>query len=126
MPCRKINFTLNFTKRKTLHKIQQNYTMMHATLSSKGQVIIPKAVRDNQHWSAGTVFMITDSPEGLHLRAQPLFAPTQHQTMAGSLRSALGKSAISSDVERLKALRKRAREQDDATKSATLKTTSAL
>jgi AbrB family looped-hinge helix DNA binding protein len=104
--------------------------MMHTTLSSKGQVIIPKALRDNQHWGAGTVFLITDSPEGLHLRAQPLFAPTQHQTVAGSLRGALGKSAgITStgktDSERLKTLRKRAREQDDATKSAAIKTISA-
>ena len=99
--------------------------MMHTTLSSKGQVIIPKAMRENQHWGAGTVFIITDSPEGLHLRAQPLFAPTQHQTVAGSLRGALGalgKSAGTTDSERLKTLRKHAREQDDATKSAAIKT----
>lgn len=96
--------------------------MMHTTLSSKGQVIIPKAMRDNQHWGPGTVFIITDSPEGLHLRAQPLFAPTQHQTVAGSLRGALGKSAGTADSERLKTLRKHAREQDDATKSAAIKT----
>ena len=96
--------------------------MMHTTLSSKGQVIIPKAMRENQHWGVGTVFIITDSPEGLHLRAQPLFAPTQHQTVAGSLRGALGKSAGTTDSERLKTLRKHAREQDDATKSAAIKT----
>jgi AbrB family looped-hinge helix DNA binding protein len=96
--------------------------MMHTTLSSKGQVIIPKAMRDNQHWGAGTVFLITDSPEGLLLRAQPLFAPTQHQAVAGSLRSAMGTSATESDSERLKTLRKRAREQDDATKSVAIKT----
>lgn len=98
---------------------------MHTTLSSKGQVIIPKAMRDNQHWGAGTVFIITDSPEGLHLRAQPLFASTKHQTVAGSLRGALGKSAGTTDLERLKALRKHAREQDDATKSAATKTINA-
>lgn len=98
---------------------------MHTTLSSKGQVIIPKALRDNQHWGAGTVFLITDSPEGLHLRAQPLFAQTQHQAVAGSLRGALGKSAVTSDSERLKALRKRAREEDNATKSAAIKTINA-
>lgn len=103
---------------------------MLTTLSSKGQVIIPKAMRDNQHWGAGTVFIITDSPEGLHLRAQPLFTPTQHQAVAASLRSALGKSAgITStgktDSERLKTLRKHAREQDNATKSAAIKTITA-
>ena len=106
--------------------------MMHTTLSSKGQVIIPKAMRENQHWGVGTVFIITDSPEGLLLRAQPLFAPTLHQTVAGSLRGALGKSAGTTstgttstektDSERLKTLRKHAREQDDATKSAAIKT----
>ena len=95
--------------------------MMHTTLSSKGQVIIPKAVRDNQHWAAGTVFMITDSPEGLFLRAQPLFTPTQHQSVAGSLRGSLGKSVAKTDSEIQKILRNRARENDDATKSNSLK-----
>ena len=104
---------------------------MHTTLSSKGQVIIPKAMRENQHWGVGTVFIITDSPEGLHLRAQPLFAPTQHQTVAGSLRGALSRSAgttsaATTDLERLKTLRKHAREQDDATKPTAIKTTKAL
>ena len=82
-------------------------------------------MRDNQHWGAGTVFIITDSPDGLHLRAQPLFAPTQHQTVAGSLRGAQGKSVVTSDSKRLKTLRKRARDEDNATKSAAIKTTSA-
>jgi AbrB family looped-hinge helix DNA binding protein len=99
--------------------------MMHTTLSSKGQVIIPKAMRDNQHWAAGTVFMITDSPEGLFLRAQPLFTPTQHQSVAGSLRGALGKSLATTDSQIQKTLRNRAREDDAATKSATLKKNSA-
>lgn len=95
--------------------------MMQTTLSSKGQVIIPKALRDNQHWVAGTVFLITDSPDGLYLTAQPLFAPTQHQAVAGCLRRAAAKSSGVSDADNFQALRRRAREQDEATKSITYK-----
>ena len=121
-----ICLTLNLTNSYISHKFTEEFlTMMHTTLSSKGQVIIPKAVRDNQHWAAGTVFMITDSPEGLFLQAQPLFAPTQHQSVAGSLRGYLGKSVVKTDSEIQKTLRNRARENDHATKSPTLKNNSA-
>jgi AbrB family looped-hinge helix DNA binding protein len=121
-----ICLTLNLTNSYISHKFTEEFqTMMHTTLSSKGQVIIPKAMRDNQHWAAGTVFMITDSPEGLFLRAQPLFPPTQHLSVAGSLRGSLGKSAATTDSQIQKTLRNRARENDDATKSTTLKKNSA-
>jgi AbrB family looped-hinge helix DNA binding protein len=37
-------------------------------LSSKGQIIIPKAMRDARHWHAGTRLEVQDTPEGLLLK----------------------------------------------------------
>lgn len=38
------------------------------SLSSKGQVIIPKALRDARHWQAGTRLEVIDTLEGLLLK----------------------------------------------------------
>ena len=46
------------------------------TVSTKGQVILPKAVRDNRRWGAGTRLTVEETAEGVLLRAAPLFAPT--------------------------------------------------
>lgn len=54
-------------------------------LSSKGQVIIPKAVRESRHWRPGQVLEIVETPEGVLLRSRPPFAPTRLDEVAGSL-----------------------------------------
>jgi AbrB family looped-hinge helix DNA binding protein len=33
------------------------------TVSTKGQVILPKAIRDQRHWPAGTELMVEDTPD---------------------------------------------------------------
>ena len=46
---------------------------MHTTrMSSKGQVIIPKALRGRRQWIAGTRLIAEDTPDGVLLR--PLHA----------------------------------------------------
>jgi AbrB family looped-hinge helix DNA binding protein len=40
------------------------------TLSSKGQVVIPKAIRDELHWEAGTELELISSSSGLTLRSK--------------------------------------------------------
>ncbi|WP_242470886.1 AbrB/MazE/SpoVT family DNA-binding domain-containing protein [Thiocystis violacea] len=45
-----------------------NNIMETTRLSSKGQVILPKAIRENYHWSAGTEFEIEERPDGIVLR----------------------------------------------------------
>jgi AbrB family looped-hinge helix DNA binding protein len=40
-------------------------------LSSKGQVIIPKAIRDELHWEAGTELMLVSTPSGITLKEKP-------------------------------------------------------
>lgn len=42
--------------------------MQLTSLSSKGQVIIPKAMREAHHWQAGTRLEVTNTAEGLLLR----------------------------------------------------------
>lgn len=41
------------------------------TLSSKGQVVIPKEIRDELHWDAGTQLALVSSGSGVTLKAVP-------------------------------------------------------
>lgn len=41
------------------------------TLSSKGQVVIPKEIRDELHWEAGTELTLVSSADGVTLKAVP-------------------------------------------------------
>jgi AbrB family looped-hinge helix DNA binding protein len=55
------------------------------TLSTKGQVILPKAIRQRRHWEPGTRLVVEDTPDGVLLKAAPVFAPTQPEDVAGML-----------------------------------------
>ena len=46
---------------------------MKARLSSKGQIVLPKLLRDRRGWEAGTTLEVEEVPEGVLLRsvAQP-------------------------------------------------------
>ena len=46
-------------------------------LSSKGQIIIPKSLRDSHHWRPGTEFIIEDTATGIILRPRGLFPATK-------------------------------------------------
>lgn len=46
------------------------------TVSTKGQVILPKSIRQSKHWNAGTRLVVEDTPDGVLLRKAPAFAPT--------------------------------------------------
>ena len=41
------------------------------TLSSKGQVVIPKKIRDELHWEAGTRLTLISSATGVTIKAIP-------------------------------------------------------
>jgi AbrB family looped-hinge helix DNA binding protein len=56
------------------------------TISTKGQVILPKAIRDERQWPAGTRLVVENTPDGVLLSAQPAFAPTRSRDVFGSLR----------------------------------------
>lgn len=46
------------------------------TLSSKGQVVLPKSVREGRLWGPGTVFTVEDAGNGILLRPAKLFPRT--------------------------------------------------
>lgn len=55
------------------------------TVSTKGQVILPKAIRERRGWKAGTRLVVEETPEGLLLKEKPLFAPTRPEDVRGML-----------------------------------------
>ena len=55
-------------------------------ISTKGQVILPKAIRDHRHWPAGTKLTVEETPDGVLLKPAPLFQPTTVDEVFGSLK----------------------------------------
>jgi AbrB family looped-hinge helix DNA binding protein len=54
-------------------------------VSTKGQVILPKAIRERLHWSTGTKLIVEETPEGVLLRAEPAFVASRPEDVFGSL-----------------------------------------
>jgi AbrB family looped-hinge helix DNA binding protein len=54
-------------------------------ISTKGQVILPKAIRRQRRWDAGTRLVVEDTPDGVLLRPVPLFPVTRPKDVFGSL-----------------------------------------
>ena len=71
--------------------------MPAARLSSKGQVIIPKDVRERRRWRSGQTFDVVETEDGVLLRPHSGFPPTRLEDVAGLLR----KGETSVTVERL-------------------------
>jgi AbrB family looped-hinge helix DNA binding protein len=42
--------------------------MAHTVVSSRGQVVLPKEIREKLHWKPGTKLVIEDRPEGVLLK----------------------------------------------------------
>ena len=55
------------------------------TVSTKGQVILPKAVREGRNWTSGTRLVVEDTPEGVLLRPAPAFPQTTSDEVFGML-----------------------------------------
>ena len=71
-------------------------------VSTKGQVILPKTIRDGKGWRAGQQLVVEETRDGVLLRAASPFAPTRPEDVFGSL-SHHGKRLSDRDIE--KALR---------------------
>ena len=62
-------------------------------LSSKGQVVIPKSIRDALHWQTGTKLSLLANASGITLRALPTKPRNSLVDIVGFLRRE-GKSGI--------------------------------
>jgi AbrB family looped-hinge helix DNA binding protein len=54
-------------------------------LSSKGQVVLPKSVRDEHGWIPGTEFVVELTTDGVRLRAKAPFPRTELGQVFGSV-----------------------------------------
>ncbi|TPO12306.1 AbrB/MazE/SpoVT family DNA-binding domain-containing protein [Mesorhizobium sp. B1-1-5] len=57
------------------------------TVSTKGQVILPSAIRKRREWGPGTRLEVEETAEGVLLKLAPVFAATQPNDVFGSLPS---------------------------------------
>ena len=54
-------------------------------LSTKGQVVLPKAIREKRGWGPGAELIVEERPEGVLLRPAPKAAATRFEDVRGSL-----------------------------------------
>jgi AbrB family looped-hinge helix DNA binding protein len=55
-------------------------------ISSKGQVVLPQAVRARRKWAPGTTLIVEETAEGVLLRPAKPFPPTTFEEVAGLLK----------------------------------------
>ena len=55
-------------------------------LSSKGQIVLPKSVREARSWEPGTEFAVDETSEGILLRPLRPFPPTKIADVFGYLK----------------------------------------
>jgi AbrB family looped-hinge helix DNA binding protein len=55
-------------------------------LSTKGQIILPKSIRDSRAWGPGTKFTVEESGDGILLRPAASFPDAELEDVAGCLR----------------------------------------
>ena len=55
-------------------------------LSTKGQIILPKSIRDSRAWAPGTEFTVEETGDGILLRPAGRFPATDLGDVAGCLR----------------------------------------
>ena len=58
---------------------------LSTVVSTKGQVILPKVLREQRQWTAGTRLVVEDTADGVLLRTAPAFAPTHSKDVFASL-----------------------------------------
>ena len=56
-------------------------------LSTKGQIIVPKGIRESRAWGPGTEFEFEETVYGILLRPAAHFPDTNLEEVAGCLRS---------------------------------------
>jgi AbrB family looped-hinge helix DNA binding protein len=72
--------------------------MLTTKLSSKGQVIIPKEIRNRHHWETGQELQAIDTGDGILLRPTTPFPETRFKEVASCL-SYSGKAKTPDEME---------------------------
>lgn len=81
------------------------------TVSTKGQVILPKAVRERRDWNAGTRLLVEDTSDGVLLKRAPAFVPARPEEVFGMLAGRdAPRSVEEMDAAVLQEARRRARD----------------
>lgn len=75
-----------------------NAEKLTTTVSTKGQVILPSAIRQRREWRAGTRLVVEETPEGVLLKPAPAFAATRPEDVFASLPHA-GKSKTLEEMD---------------------------
>ena len=68
-------------------------------VSTKGQIILPKAMREQRRWLPGTRLIVEESADGLFLRAAAQFPAMASEDVFGSLATD-GKAKTLEEMER--------------------------
>ncbi len=84
-------------------------------LSSKGQIVIPKEMRESRHLGAGTEFIVSFDGDEIRLLPVPVFPRTRVEDGAGAL-AKTGRKRLN-DEETERAIAEMLREEDEAGKS---------
>ena len=61
-------------------------TRLATTMSTKGQVILPKPIRDVHGWGPGTRLTVEETPDGVILRTETALRPSRPEDVFGSLK----------------------------------------
>jgi AbrB family looped-hinge helix DNA binding protein len=56
------------------------------TLSTKGQLILPKSIRQRRRWEPGTRLLVQETAEGVLLKSAPIFESSNPDEVFGSLK----------------------------------------
>ncbi|MBI2317921.1 MAG: AbrB/MazE/SpoVT family DNA-binding domain-containing protein [Betaproteobacteria bacterium] len=83
-------------------------------LSSKGQIVIPKEIREAQHLAAGTEFLVSCVEGEIRLTPAPVFPRTKVAEGLGML-DRKGRRRLTSEETR-RAIGRMLKERDEATK----------
>lgn len=68
-------------------------------LSTKGQIILPKSIRDSREWGPGTEFTVEDTGDGILLRPARPFPPATIEEVFGSLKTKRKKHATLAEMD---------------------------
>ncbi len=55
------------------------------TVSTKGQIVLPRSVRQSRHWKPGTKLIVENTPDGVLLKPAPVLEETSIDEVFGIL-----------------------------------------